>query len=521
MPGGRPAAVGRPPPILPVAVLCAGLAAASLLLPSAPTYDPWSWLTWGREVAHLGLDTRGQVAAWKPLPVLFTTVFSVAGGAAPALWLLVARAGALLGVVMAARVASRLGGRAAGAVAGAALLSSARFLGYLVPLGMSEPLLAGLVLWAVERHLDGHRARALALGAAAALLRPEVWPFLALYGLDLARREPPRRPLVGALLAMVPLLWFGPELWGSGDPLRSARRAELPGRGSPLLHPHPGVAVLASVARAVPAPVLAGAAVAVLLALVAPAGSSRRGRERVPAALALAGGAWVAVVAVMAEAGRGAGDQRYLIVATAVVCVLAGVGWARLARAAGALAARVAGAGRPTAVPGVVANMTLAAAVLGIVVPAGGHVRHQAGELAYQASLYRALPAAVRLAGGRARVMACGPPVTGPFQAPALAWHLGVHLDDVVAAATLSPPGGPGSPGPGAGGAALPAPPATPVGTVFRTRARRHERPEPALPPGGVGLRVLGRAGPWEVAAACAPAPGHRAGGAAYSSPPS
>jgi hypothetical protein len=32
---------------------CLALASLSLLLPSEPSYDPWAWLVWGRELAHL------------------------------------------------------------------------------------------------------------------------------------------------------------------------------------------------------------------------------------------------------------------------------------------------------------------------------------------------------------------------------------------------------------------------------------------------------------------------------------
>ena len=49
-------------------------------------------------------------------------------------------------------------------------------------LGNSEGLLAAAVLWAVIAHLAGHRRAALALATAAALMRPEAWPFLAAYG---------------------------------------------------------------------------------------------------------------------------------------------------------------------------------------------------------------------------------------------------------------------------------------------------------------------------------------------------
>jgi hypothetical protein len=38
---------------------CLLLAALSLLYPSTPSYDPWGWLLWGREIIHLRLDTVG------------------------------------------------------------------------------------------------------------------------------------------------------------------------------------------------------------------------------------------------------------------------------------------------------------------------------------------------------------------------------------------------------------------------------------------------------------------------------
>ena len=105
--------------MLPVIVGCLALSALTLLFPSTPTYDPWAWIMWGREILHLDLVTDGG-PSWKPLPVLFTTPFSLFGAeAAPDLWLWIARAGALLALAMAFRLARRLVGRgAAGVVAG-------------------------------------------------------------------------------------------------------------------------------------------------------------------------------------------------------------------------------------------------------------------------------------------------------------------------------------------------------------------------------------------------------------------
>jgi len=133
-PPRRTAPAGPPRPWRLLVLACLGLAALSLLGPSQPTYDPWAWLIWGRDIVHLDLVTTAG-PSWKPLPVLFTTPFAVIGtGAAPDLWLVVARAGGLLALAMAYRLASRLGGRAAGvlavvSLAGASLFASFAFRG--------------------------------------------------------------------------------------------------------------------------------------------------------------------------------------------------------------------------------------------------------------------------------------------------------------------------------------------------------------------------------------------------------
>src|SRR3954462_10342580 len=81
-------------------LVCLGLAALSLLGPSVPTYDPWAWIIWGRQIAHLDLNTCSG-PSWKPRPVFFPTVFSFAGDdAAPTLWLLISRAGGMIAIAM-------------------------------------------------------------------------------------------------------------------------------------------------------------------------------------------------------------------------------------------------------------------------------------------------------------------------------------------------------------------------------------------------------------------------------------
>ena len=137
---------------------------------------------------------------------------------------------------MAYRMAHRLiGGGLYGAVAGVcaflALFSSNKYVRD-AALGNSEPLLAAIVLWAFERHLDGRRDHALYLGFLAALLRPEAWPFLGLYGLWLWFSSPRLRLRLVAFAALIPALWFLPEWWGSDDPFRAGARANAPNPGS-------------------------------------------------------------------------------------------------------------------------------------------------------------------------------------------------------------------------------------------------------------------------------------------------
>jgi hypothetical protein len=216
---------------------CVALAALSLLGPSAPTYDPWAWLNWGRQISEVGWTRRGP--SWKPLPVAFTAAFSLVDqAAAPALWLLVARAAACSdrdGVPprRPARGPGRGRGRRRVADPGQRLRLELRP-GQLGGAARRPRAVGDRV------HLDGRRRRAFVLGAAAGLLRPEVWPFLAAYGVWLVHAER-RRGRLGAARAglcagaavVFGLLWFVPEYIGSGSFLRAAERARDAVPGSP------------------------------------------------------------------------------------------------------------------------------------------------------------------------------------------------------------------------------------------------------------------------------------------------
>jgi hypothetical protein len=412
-----------------IIVGCLAFSALTLLFPSTPTYDPWAWILWGREIAHLDLVTEGG-PSWKPFPIFFTVPFSFFGqDLAPYLWLWVARAGGLFGCVMAFRMAYRLsGGRLYGALAGisafAALLSSNKYVRD-AALGNSEPILAAVVLWAFERHLDGRRDHALYLGVAAALLRPEAWPFLALYGLWLWFFEPRLRVRLVAFAVLVPACWILPEWWGAGDPLRAGSRANAPNPGSAAFAAHPAFELFKRFAESTVAPVELGTLVAVGVAAVA---WWRRRAQGAVLALAALGFSWFALVAVMTEGGF-AGNQRYLMVTTAAVSVLGGVGAVRVLQGVEILGERWFANRNPRA--GVIAAAVaffvgIAIASPTIVAKADNTGRVQGG-IEHEAFLWHDLKALIDANGGKERLLACGGVFSGPFQTQMVAYELGVH----------------------------------------------------------------------------------------------
>jgi hypothetical protein len=415
--GGGLGARSRRLPIPLLLLACLGLAALSLLFVSAPTYDPWAWIIWGREITEWDLVTTDG-PSWKPLPVLFTTPFALFGdGAAPALWLVVARAGGLLAFAMAYRLGARLAGPFAGAIAAVSLVLADEFIRNFAR-GNSEGMLVAIVLWAVERHLDGRRAHAFLLGFAAALLRPEVWPFWALYGLWLVYQawdgRPPWREiaLVFGSGALALVLWFLPEYLGSGDWLRAASRARDPNPDSAAFAASPFLEVFRRSAAILSVPVYAGGVIAVVVAWR---------RDHVKLALAAMATILMVAVALMTEAGF-AGNLRYVALPAALVCVLAGAGWVAVVRwardrrgprAAAAVAAVLAA----LAVPFVAADVSTLRTDWDLVIQ--------------EADFYGPnLRAAIAKAGGEERIKSCGEVFTGAFQVQAVAWYLHIHGDE-------------------------------------------------------------------------------------------
>jgi len=387
---------------------CLALAALSLLLPSVPTYDPWSWIVWGREVAHLDLDTTGG-PSWKPLPVLFTTVFSATGAIddsiPPLLWLWVARAGTLLALALVFRLARRLVGPGwqgvtAGLVAAAALACTPQWLRYAAH-GNEAPLAVAAMLWAVERHLDGSRRAALALGLVACLMRPEVFPFLALYAVWAWRAEPAARRVIVGGAVVLPLLWLVPEWIGSGQPFGAGAQARSEPSWSLSRLDHPWLELLGRAHQTLGPALEAGVAAALLIAW--------RRRDRIELALAGVVVAWVALVAVMTQSGF-SGNARYLLPATVVACLLTGTALGHLLRS-----------GRRS-VPAAVAAVALVALAVSAATERVPALERQARTAQLTAQLDRDLGIAVARMGGADAVVARGAPAVDRAFISRMAW---------------------------------------------------------------------------------------------------
>jgi hypothetical protein len=446
------------------AAVALGLAAVSLRFPSAPTYDPWSWIIWGREIIHLQLVTTGG-PTWKPLPVLFTTAFAPFGEDAPQLWLVVARAGGITALALAFMLAFRLAqtlprdrsprgvgpgrgrppgqawaGVIAGVTAALGLMALSHYVDY-VALGESEGLLAAATLLAVLRHLDGARRQALFWWFVAALDRPEVWPFFGLYAIYLWRAEPRERRWIGGLSVAILPLWFVPELLGSGSLIRGVQTAQHPRPESATFTRCPFCTEITQHAWqlvATPFKLAALALLGIVVVRLARRVWPARGRriaalrarpndwDRVVLGIGVLALAWFLEEAILTQAGF-SGNDRYLIAAAAMTIVLGAVAWASALRWLGA---RVIGFGGRTA--GVLAAVALLTPGLLLLARPSGRgllsVRPTENSLRYQADLRWDLPRAVALAGGASTLIACGPVESNPSEAPLTAWTLKLEL---------------------------------------------------------------------------------------------
>jgi hypothetical protein len=439
---------------------CLGVAIASLALPATLAFDPWAWLVWGREVGHLELDTTGG-PSWKPLPVLATTLLSATGELAPTLWLVLARTAGLLALVGAFRLAARFAGPVAGALAAGLLVltpdGGPRFLRLVVE-GHSAPFTATLSLWAVDRHLAGRHGQTLLLMTACALDRPEAWPFLFAYAVWWWRTRPDRRALAVAALAVVPVLWFGADWWGSGDPWYGADAAQVvAGSVGDRVS-----LVWTQVARAVVLPAWIAAAAAVVVAW-------RRG-ERELVAIGAAAVAWLALVGGMSLGLGYAALSRFMLPAAAFVCVLAAVG---VVRFAGAM---------PRGAPRAACVALVLAVSLPPMVSRALSLHVVSDGVTWRAHLERELDLALARAGGPDAVLACGRVSVSQSDVPrvAMAWKLDVPLHRVERRVPAGP------------------------GVAFVRAGRRDDERLAARPP--AEARLIGHSEEWAVYALSCPA---------------
>jgi hypothetical protein len=406
-------------PFLAAAFVCAALAAVSAaVLPTVPSYDPWAWISWGREVVdpHLSFAISGG-PSWKPLPWLFTTVYALFGSAAaPTLWVITARAGGLLGLVAAYRLAGRLVGRepawapvAAGLLAALGVAITQSWF-YEMFRGTSEPMLIACALWAIDRHLERLYGWAFVLGVATALIRPEAWPLLIVYAAWLFVRHPGLRVVLIVGLLSIPFFWFVPPWIGSGQPFLAAQHAaDYNGQ----LGSSPFLTVLRRGVDVQTVSVLVFALVALGLAWP---------RDRLVLALGAGGLVWWVVVVGMTLDGY-PGLERFYLPAAGVACVLAGVGMVRLAQ----LASR----------GSVLVAVGVLVALVAVTIPfTGGRVneaRRQDRVASAAVTRLDQLTAAVAAVGGHARVFPCRSSFVAVNHGvqTALAWKLHVTLGRV------------------------------------------------------------------------------------------
>lgn len=406
-------------------VACLILGTVSVLtLPSLPGYDVFAWIVWGRELAHHVIAPAepfivGGGPSWKPLPVVFTTLFGFFG-AAPKLWVALARAAGLFGLFVAYRLAARLGasprwrlaGPLAGVLAAFGVFLTSGWTHYMLR-ATSEPMVVTTTLFAIERHLAGRRVTAFLSGVALVLLRPEAGVFVGLYALWLFFADPRLRTrlvLVAGLVA-IPVGWFVPPWIASGDPLLASIHARA---FNGQLGPHPVLEVLKRATNLTVWPVIIAAAAVTVLAI--------RKKDWLTVGLAAAALAYVAVVEAM-TLDHYPGLERFMLPAAAIACVLAGVAVARFATFAG---------GGP-------ASLAVAVVLVAVAVPfLDGRVSEATTEVhtARQAvRIYDQMVAAADEVGGPKRIFPCPTSYAAVNHTvqTSLAWALTVPLTRVLA----------------------------------------------------------------------------------------
>lgn len=432
---------------------------SALLWPTIPSYDPFSWVVWGREVTdpHISFFVGGG-PSWKPLPFGFTAIYGAFGSVAPKLWVITARTGGVAGLIAAARLAWLMcarrslpawSGWLAGALAAFGVVLTTDWSYYFFR-GASEPLLIACALWTVDRALAGRHRPAYFLLVCEGLMRPEAWPFLLLYAAWLVLSDRRTSTRLGALigLAAQPIGWFVPPWISTGQPFLAATHAsEYNGH----LGSSPFVTVVKRGESLQVLPALVLGVLAVLLALwLARAHLSagwrslrgsrwRSGWEAIPfeAWLGLVVVGWWVVVVGMTLDGY-PGLQRFFLPAAALTCVLGAYGLVWVACLLGSPARRLApgGGSRPVLLSSAAAGVLLVLMLVGSYRYASPRIRFVGDQEPLARVAVRRvdqLGRAVALLGGRSALLPCGSSVVtiNHSMQTALAWQLGTTLERV------------------------------------------------------------------------------------------
>jgi hypothetical protein len=402
----------------------AALLAGSMLFISAtgmrPAYDAYGWLVWGRQAAHLHLDTNAA-PSWKPLAFLFTFPYALlAGRAALWLWMVTAVAGALAGSLFAGRIAYRLCGpndghryaRVAGAVFAAVGVLGIEGYWHFVLIATSDPLMTTLCLAAIDAHLSGHRRLAWVLIVLTSLGRPEAWLVTAVYAAWLWRTEPSLRRAVGVGLVAIPALWFGIPAITSDSPFIAGKveadsTVAVPGNRI--------LGMLNGFTHLYELPMQLAGTLAVAYALFR--------RERIWLAVIGMSLLWLLTEAAFALHGW-APSPRYMFEPEAVLVVLVGATIGRVLR-----------------LPRLRLSLVRWAAIAGVaalVVTLAPHARtrarlaHNGIELGrtWSRQIHR-LDTVIAAEGGPKRILACGQPVTVVSFQTILAWAVDRNVADI------------------------------------------------------------------------------------------
>jgi hypothetical protein len=460
--------------------------------------------------------------------MIFTIPFALFGKAAPDLWLVVARAGALAAVVMVFRLAYRLTMRVGGlfgeadagmdrlttaapallaGLIGAAALALSASGGFVSSnaLGYSEGFAAALLLISIDRHIDGKPRQAFVVGFFVALDRPEIWLFWGPYGLWLFWKDPGARVLVATLAVITPIVWFLPVYLGCGSFSCSVSRATHPRSNSLAFASNPFVAELK---RAAWPTMLLRIKVVAALVVIAVTGilwrtyrrsglaglRTETSQARLTAALLGLGGlAWFVVIAVMTQVGF-SGNNRYLVLGAALVDICGAVGFGWAARELAVLGARrrrgsASGAGRTAVATAFQWAAVALVALVFVILPnwVGNSmisIHRTHGSLVYQARLREGMSDLIKRFGGAHKVLACGSVMTEGFQVPMVAFVLDVPTTRIEAPPTL-------------GGGAHPQPAAAAPHLILQTRDTRSASLLPFLSTWpGVHYHYAGTSGP-------------------------